>query len=314
MNHAAVWKAFEKSSEWLQNWPAEPAGGLLGEVWETIWGRRGKRLRPRLVYWFGEWCGLAPSELAPYAQAAETLHTASLLHDDVVDRAVSRRGGESANRLYGDGLPILSGDYFFSHAIEIVAELGDPVALRLLCRTVKELSMGECLQYEQRYRIPENEAYFEELIRCKTTSLLAWCALVGPNRRPVLRPERVLEFMRLFGLVFQLSDDLLDLTGTAGKGRWTDLKEGKINYATWLILQEEPSLRQAVAQELAARTFSSKLELRFNRAVEGGGFARVKASLLCLVEDAKMVGRSFSSREAQEVLSGLVELCLDRTA
>jgi len=123
----------------------------IENVCSVIWERKGKRLRSQWVFWFGESSGFATQELNLYAWAVEAIHTATLLHDDVIDKAPKRRGGPSANALFDNSLPILSGDYLLSDAIFQLAEQGHHRLMKLMCQAVKEVTQGEVLQYEHKH-------------------------------------------------------------------------------------------------------------------------------------------------------------------
>ena len=145
-------------TEWMNaiQGPLEwPEVGKVGEVCATLWNRKGKRLRAQWVFWFGEAFGFKERELQLYAWAIEAIHTATLLHDDVIDQAALRRGGPSANELFDNTLPVSSGDFLLSDAIFQLSEQGHPVLLKLICQAVKDLTQGEVLQYEQRSHIPK---------------------------------------------------------------------------------------------------------------------------------------------------------------
>src|SRR5207248_2047252 len=133
-----------------------------------------------------------------YAWAAEAIHTATLLHDDVIDRADTRRGGPSANALYDNTLPVLAGDYLFSDAIHQVALRGDARLVASLCDTLKQLLSGECLQYEARYTVPKSAEIYREISRHKTASLFVWAALVGPTLSGRIDPASVKSFVEAF--------------------------------------------------------------------------------------------------------------------
>lgn len=316
---AAVRSAFQKSASFVAKLDrvrgpiSPPEVALVEEICGALWERKGKRLRSRLVYWFGEMSGVPESELETYAWAAEAIHTASLLHDDVVDKSELRRGEPSANALYDNTLPVLAGDYLFSDAIHQVALGRNSEILRRLCRTVKDLAQGECLQYQTRFKIPPTERTFLDISRLKTSSLLRWAGEVGPLLNPGLPLAAVGEFLEGFGAVFQFSDDLLDVHGCATKERWSDLREGKLNWVTWKMVAQSPDLRRRVEKDFAKRTVSPELIAAFTRAAGRGEDESARAELLQRAERAEVWLREFPDCETSEALAGLLRLCLERT-
>lgn len=290
-----------------------PEVALVEDVCGALWERKGKRLRSRLVYWFGGLCGIAEEDLEVYAWAAEAIHTASLLHDDVVDKADVRRGEPSANALYDNTLPVLSGDYLFSDAIHQVAMQGNGEILQRLCRTVKDLAQGECLQYQNRFQVPLREQIFLDVTRLKTTSLLRWAGQVGPLLNPVLPLAAVDGFFEGFGNVFQFSDDLLDVHGCETKERWSDLREGKLNWVTWQMVTANPDLRKRTERDFAKREVGPDLIGAFTRAANRGedGPARVALGQWADRTDGWL--RQFPVGKTRDALAGLVRLCLDRS-
>ncbi|MFM8270494.1 MAG: polyprenyl synthetase family protein [Pseudomonadota bacterium] len=285
----------------------------IEEVCSVIWERKGKRLRSQWVFWFGEAMGLTTNDLNLYAWAVEAIHTATLLHDDVIDKAPLRRGGPSANALFDNSLPILSGDYLLSDAIFQLAEQGHPRLMKLMCQAVKEVTQGEVLQYEQMYQIPESPSYFEELNQLKTSALLKWAAQVGSVLISGVEDPKLSDFALRYGSLYQFTDDILDVRGTPTKESWQDLKEGKVNEATYLLLKEMPSLEKKLAGEFlqkkvseeSLKTFQKSLkELRFESVLEREITQRRNFCLKTL--------DYFSNVKLQKTLRSLVQFTVER--
>ncbi len=279
----------------------------LAEVCNTIGLRPGKKLRSRFVFLFGEMAGIEPARLELYAWAAEAIHTATLLHDDVIDRADTRRGGPSANALYDNTLPVLAGDYFLSDAVHQIALHGDARLLAGLCETLKKLLSGECQQYELRYRIPESCEAYREIGRLKTSSLFVWAALVGPTLAGSKFPaEGIAAFVEAFGMLFQYADDMLDLLGSEEKGRWVDLLDGTLNHAAWHLLDSHPVLREATSAAFGRREAPPELLARFERAVrDPAAFAPVLRELARLQVEAEECLAALPDSSATRALRGL---------
>ncbi len=316
---AAVLSAFSKSASFVDKLDrvsgpiSPPEVALVEDICGALWERKGKRLRSRLVFWFGEMCGVPETELETYAWAAEAIHTASLLHDDVVDKSEVRRGEPSANALYDNTLPVLAGDYLFSDAIHQVALAGNIEILRRLCRTVKDLAQGECLQYETRYKIPLREQIYFDISRLKTSSLLRWAGEVGPLLRPTVSLAAVGEFLEGFGAVFQFSDDLLDVHGCPTKERWSDLREGKLNWVTWKMVMANPDLRKRTEKDFAKKTVGPELVAAFTKAAQREEDAPARAELAQKAARTESWLKEMPPSVTRDALAGLVHLCLDRT-
>ncbi|NDD04164.1 MAG: polyprenyl synthetase family protein [Proteobacteria bacterium] len=225
-----------------------PEVSKIDEVCAVLWQRKGKRLRAQWVFWFGEAFGRSQKQLKLYAWAVEAIHAATLLHDDVIDRSSLRRGGPSANMLFDNTLPILSGDYLLSDAIFQLAENGSPLLTKLMCQAVKEVTQGEVLQYEHRYKIPEDPNYFDKLNRLKTSSLLKWASQVGAVLANDREDSACSEFANRYGALFQFTDDVLDLRGSSTKEAWQDIREGKVNEVLFLLLSSYPRLKKVLLE------------------------------------------------------------------
>lgn len=206
---------------------------LLDRIMHYIVRRKGKQMRPMFVLLAADVCGgIAPSS---YRAAAliELLHTATLVHDDVVDDADERRGFFSLNALWKNKIAVLVGDYLLSRGLLMSLEHDDFLLLKICSKAVKLMSEGELLQMEKSRALNIDEPIYFDIIRMKTASLIASCTECGAasaNTDPA-----VIERMRLFGekvgMAFQIKDDLLDygVSGTAiGKPIGIDLKEKKI--------------------------------------------------------------------------------------
>jgi len=306
----------QKKTEWMNaiEGPLElPEIGKVGEVCATLWNRKGKRLRAQWVFWFGECLGLEESELQLYAWAVEAIHTATLLHDDVIDKAALRRGGPSANELFDNTLPVLSGDYLLSDAIFQLAERGHPLLLKLMCQAVKDLTQGEVLQYEQCYHIPVGRDYFEKLNRLKTSSLLKWAAQVGPVLTQGQEDSLVTEFALRYGDLYQFTDDILDIRGTPTKESWQDLREGKLNEACFVLLECFPHLRADCLEVFVSKKMESIPGKRIKHNTENPDFQQKIGVLLeRRRSECEKLARGIAYAPLRETLQKLTQLTVER--
>ena len=206
---------------------------LITDVGEHLVSSGGKRLRPALFLLVAH--GGAAFDRAramPIAIALELIHTASLVHDDVIDEADTRRGAETTNAKWGNQVAILSGDYLFARAFKLVAEGNDDAEVySKLADLVGTLSEGEILQDHTAYQVPESQNVYYERIRKKTADFLRICCELGGmiGGMSSADTERMALYGHAIGMAFQITDDLLDYRQTSediGKPAGHDLAQG----------------------------------------------------------------------------------------
>ena len=202
----------------------------------------GKRLRPILVLAFAKLLGKEDLEnLYPLSVALEYIHTASLLHDDVVDGADTRRGRASANRVFGNETVVLTGDYMYANALYLFSIYGDIDMIRNVSDTVKKMAEGQLLELKKIGDIDLTEEEYFKILMGKTAVLFGSCCYVGTafatdNKK---LKESAYNYGLKIGLAFQLIDDLLDYIADEkklGKPTCNDLREGKITYPLLSII------------------------------------------------------------------------------
>lgn len=204
---------------------------LLDRVMSYIVKRKGKQMRPMFVFLSAGACGTISESTFDGASLIELLHTASLVHDDVVDSANYRRGFFSVNALWKNKAAVLVGDFLLSKGLLLSLEKNEYELLRIVSNAVKEMSEGELLQFEKARRLDITEDIYYEIIRQKTASLIASCCAVGASSSGA-SPEVVLlmkEFGVNVGMAFQIKDDLFDYgDDEIGKPLGIDIKEKKM--------------------------------------------------------------------------------------
>jgi len=205
---------------------------LLSTITRYIVKRKGKQMRPLFVFFAADlFSGINPRTYRA-ATLIEMLHTATLIHDDVVDDSNERRGFFSLNALWKNKISVLMGDFLLSRGLLLALEHDDFDLLKIVSNSVKEMSEGELLQMEKARSLNIDEAVYFEIIRKKTASLIASCLACG-TASAGQTPE-VIEKMRLIGeyigIAFQIKDDILDfdLSGMKGKPTAGDIKERKM--------------------------------------------------------------------------------------
>ena len=234
------------------------ASALVGQVGGHVLSAGGKRIRPALLLLCAELCGYDGPRCFQVAAAVELLHTATLLHDDVVDLSELRRGRPSANAIWGNRRAVLAGDFMYARASAMIVEDGDLDILWIFADTIRSMAEGELLQLERSFDATVTEADYFQVIERKSAVLLSAACESGGIVAGVTRAEhrRLAEFGREVGLAFQLRDDALDYEAAEaelGKRQYADLREGKVTLPLLLALKRAtPAEREAVASQLKA--------------------------------------------------------------
>ena len=204
---------------------------LLDRVTHYIYKRKGKQMRPMFVFFSAKLCGGISESTYRGAALVELLHTATLVHDDVVDDAYERRGFLSINAVWKNKIAVLVGDFLLAKGLLLSVEHNELKILKIVSDAVQQMSEGELLQIEKVRRLDIIEDIYYEIIRQKTASLIASCCASGASSAGAT--DDVVEKMRLFGeyigMAFQIKDDLLDFGyEDIGKPKGIDIKEKKI--------------------------------------------------------------------------------------
>ena len=203
----------------------------------------GKRLRPLLTLAAAKLCGYAGARHIKLAACVEFIHTATLLHDDVVDESQLRRGAASANALFGNKPSVLVGDFLFARAFQLMVEDGDLEVLRILCGAAATIAEGEVLQLTTQNDLSTSEQKYFEVIRGKTAALFAAACEIGgviAGRGPA-ECAALQKFGMDLGMAFQLVDDALDYAAEQdelGKTVGDDFREGKLTYPVLLAIAD----------------------------------------------------------------------------
>lgn len=206
---------------------------------------RGKRLRPALLLLSARACGQVVPGHHTLAAVVEMIHTATLVHDDVLDSAAVRRHAATVNAGWGNQASILLGDYLFTHAFHLTSTLGDPRACLLIGEATNRVCAGELHQVCQRGNLDLTEEEYLDIIAGKTAELTSCCCRLGALYAD--RDEEVVEHLagygRALGMAFQIADDVLDLVGVeqkAGKSLGTDLEQQKLTLPLIWLLSRGP--------------------------------------------------------------------------
>ncbi len=228
---------------------------LVNQIAEHIVASGGKRLRPMIHLLAASACGVSNQHTARLAAIIEFIHTATLLHDDVVDESALRRGRDTANAVWGNAASVLVGDFLYSRAFQMMVEIESMRVMDVLAETTNVIAEGEVLQLMHLHNPRVSEAGYQEVIRCKTAKLFeasarlgAILAGVGDNQEAALA-----DYGLQLGLAFQLADDMLDYTGDAndlGKNVGDDLAEGKPTLPLIYLLHRGAQPQQELVRQV----------------------------------------------------------------
>jgi octaprenyl-diphosphate synthase len=217
----------------------------IAAVVDRVGHYRGKRLRPALLLLTACACGRAAPAHHVLGAVVEMIHTATLVHDDVLDGARVRRHVSTVNAQWGNQTSVLLGDYLFTHAFHLAATTGDARACRIIGESTNRVCEGELYQGLEKGNLELSEDQYFDIIDGKTAELIACCCRLGAlfsDARPDV-VEGMARYGRYLGLAFQIADDLLDLIGeeqTAGKSLGSDLDQRKMTLPLIHLLQHAP--------------------------------------------------------------------------
>lgn len=219
--------------------------GLIDLIARYIVRQKGKRVRPILVFLSAKACGEVNDSTFRAATLVEILHTATLIHDDVVDDADTRRGLASINAVWKNKVAVLMGDYLLSRGLLLSLDNNDYTFLRCTSNAVKRMSEGELLQIQKSRQLNIDEETYLKIISDKTASLLSTCTEIGAasTTQDAGRRQQMRDFGEHVGMAFQIRDDLLDYLGRRsiiGKPTGTDLKEKKLTLPLIHALSKGP--------------------------------------------------------------------------
>jgi octaprenyl-diphosphate synthase len=294
--------------------------GLIDLVARYIIRQKGKKVRPLLVLLSAKLCGDINASSFRAATLVEILHTATLVHDDVVDDADTRRGLASINAVWKNKIAVLMGDYLLSRGLLLSLENKDYFFLHSTSNAVKRMSEGELLQIQKSRQLDNDETTYLQIISDKTASLFSTCTEIGAASTTDNIEKR--DFMRDYGnnigMAFQIQDDLLDYLGRKsiiGKPTGIDIKEKKLTLPLIYALQHAPSKDSRQAIKLiknGAKRNELHWVLEFVRANGGIDYSVNKAAEFGRRAIADLA--VFADSPAKEALTGFVDFVLARTS
>ncbi|MBC8647408.1 MAG: polyprenyl synthetase family protein [Thermoanaerobaculia bacterium] len=281
----------------------------------------GKRIRPALLLLSARLLGYEKGERdVRYAAVIEFIHTATLVHDDIIDEAGLRRGRTSANARWGNNLTVLYGDYLYTMSMGIALDEGDLTILKVLSDATLSMIEGELIAIEKTGSLQVTREEALDIIRRKTADLFSAACRLPAHFAPhgdLVAAERLAEYGRCLGVAFQLIDDLLDYTGSeasVGKPVLNDLREGKLTMPLLLILPRvTPQERETVATVVREREFKSVAPAEILSLVERyNGIAETRALARDYAGAARVALGPFPDSEAKDGLQLATESVIDR--
>jgi octaprenyl-diphosphate synthase len=290
---------------------------LLDRIMQYIVRRKGKQLRPMFVLLSAKLGGDINDSTYRAASLVELLHTATLVHDDVVDEAGERRGFFSINALWKNKIAVLVGDYLLSKGLLLSLDNKDHRVLQLLSTAVRLMSEGELLQLEKSRKLNLDESIYYEIIGGKTASLLASSCAAGAST--TFDNDEAIEKMRLFGekvgMAFQIKDDLFDYSSEAiGKPTGNDIKEKKLTLPLIYTLNNcDAALRKKIIYIIKNQnTQKDKVDFVLGAVENFGGIAYATTKMFAFRDEALDILHSFPPSEVREALEELVRYTTDR--
>ena len=279
----------------------------------------GKRLRPMLVLLSSHLCGKSTEGSIRMAAVVEMIHTATLVHDDVIDIAKTRRGRPSSNTIWGNHTCVLAGDWLYMQAFQIALRERNFHLLDLLIGLTQMMVEGELLQLERIGKIDISEADYMQLIDRKTASLFSACARLGAilGGADDATEARLGEYAWNLGIAFQLVDDVLDFTAreaVLGKPVGNDLREGKVTLPLIYALQNASEEdRQLIATVLKDGNYDSMPLPRILKLIERHcGFERCRERAAAFTGKARSIIADFPESPYQRALCSITELMTNR--
>jgi len=291
----------------------------IGEIGRYLLLSGGKRIRPILLLLTAKLAGYSGERIFPLSAMIEFMHTATLLHDDVIDHSHLRRGHPTVNSRWGSALSILVGDFLYAKAMALVVDDGNPQILKEITRVTMTMTEGQVMETLRIGDTSLTGAEYRQIIRQKTAALFGACCYIGGvlGGLPAERSEGLRRFGITFGSAFQLVDDALDFTGKEqrlGKPVGSDLREGKVTLPVIITLQHASPDESAVidrfvrGDDRSPEAFQDIVALiqRYN----GIEYALREAERF--VEQAELELQGFADGPAYDLLMELADFIIKR--
>jgi octaprenyl-diphosphate synthase len=291
---------------------------LLDKITHYIIKRKGKQMRPLFVFLTAKVFGEVKESTYTAASLIELLHTATLVHDDVVDDSFERRGFFSINAIWRNKIAVLVGDYLLSKGLMMSVDKGEFELLRIITNAVREMSEGELLQIEKARKLDITEDVYFDVIRQKTASLLAACCACGAHSASE-NPEdakKMLLFGEKVGIAFQIKDDLFDYGSgeNIGKPTGIDIKERKMTLPLIYTLNnvDKSTKKKLIRTVKKYNEDNQKVDELIQVVIKTGGIDYATKRMNQYRDEALEILASFPQNEATKSLEGLVRYTTER--
>jgi len=290
---------------------------LLDRIMQYIVKRKGKQMRPMFVLLSAKLGGEITTATYRAASLVELLHTATLVHDDVVDESLERRGFFSINALWKNKIAVLVGDYLLSKGLLLSINNNDYRVLQILSEAVKLMSEGELLQIEKSRNLNLDEDIYFNIIKGKTASLLSSACAAGASTTfsDEVYIEKMQQFGEKVGMAFQIKDDLFDYSDkNIGKPTGIDIKEKKLTLPLIYTLSHcDKSLRRKLIYIIKNENRNTeKVQVVINAVKTSGGIEYAADKMVSFRDEALQLLYGFEASETREALEDLVRYTTDR--
>lgn len=290
---------------------------LLDRIMKYIIKRKGKQLRPMFVFLSAKLHGEVNESTYRAAALVELLHTATLVHDDVVDESLERRGFFSINAIWKNKIAVLVGDYLLSKGLLLSTSNNDFEHLHILSEAVKQMSEGELLQIEKSRKLNLKEDIYFEIIRNKTASLLSSACAVGAYT--TTHDKVICDKMKLFGekvgIAFQIKDDLFDYgKEDIGKPTGNDIKEKKLTLPLIYTLNKVVASKRRELIYIIKNENTNPVRVKYviNTVIEAGGISYAAEKMNQYRDEALEILYCFPDSDVRKALEDLVRYTTDR--
>ena len=290
---------------------------LLDSIMKYIIKRKGKQLRPMFVFLSAKLHGEINESTYRAAALVELLHTATLVHDDVVDESFERRGFFSINAIWKNKIAVLVGDYLLSKGLLLSTSNDDFKHLHIISDAVRQMSEGELLQIEKSRKLNLDESIYFEIIKNKTASLLSSACAVGAYS--TTKDEEITKKMKLFGekvgIAFQMKDDLFDYgTENVGKPTGNDIKEKKLTLPLIYTLNKaDKSTKKKLIYSIKNNNKDpQKIKEIIDVVIKSGGIEYTQQKMITYRDEALAILNSFDASPVRKALEDLVRFTTDR--
>lgn len=292
---------------------------LLDKIMHYIIKRKGKQMRPMFVFLSAKVFGETNDSTYRAAAMIELLHTATLVHDDVVDDANKRRGFWSINAIWKNKIAVLVGDYLLSKGLLLAVENEEFDLLKIMSNSVRKMSEGELLQIEKARKLDITEEVYYDIIRQKTATLIAACCAAGTSSTNTDKSvvEKMRQFGEFTGIAFQIKDDLFDYGSdgdTIGKPTGIDIKEKKMTLPLiYALAKASKSEKNRIIRTIKNHNENKKkVKEVIDFVIKSGGLDYAKKAMLEYKNKALDILKEFEQNQANKALAELVIYTTER--